>query len=366
MELLGENLSELRRRTTTGKFSMATTLQLGIVFIRSLEQMHDLGYLHRDIKPSNFVIGGEGRKNQVFLIDFGLARKYVMPDGSIRPSRDQAGFRGTARYASINSHLSRDLGRRDDLWSVLYMLIEFAKGYLPWRKLKEKDEIRDIKIKMNTPELVDDLPKEFQQFMDHLQALDFADRPDYDYLIQLLQHKLSLIGANDKTPYDWETSGHIITSSEPAESVTVRPDSAGKPVMSADAEEIEAENGRAPSDADPDNPRIYKLVAGRRGNNMQHSEAENAHNSQSNYGTRSGENPQKADFDNSDLEAHDEDDNNLSTSEKQHAHKSQSSVQPPRHSTDEAEMEPVRKSNTGPNRPAPAHHNTPKCKCTIM
>ncbi len=39
----------------------------------------------------------------------------------VRPPREQSGFRGTARYASINAHLSRDLARRDDLWSLLYM-----------------------------------------------------------------------------------------------------------------------------------------------------------------------------------------------------------------------------------------------------
>lgn len=255
MELLGDNLSELRRKTVTGKFSMATTLLLGIVFIRSLEQIHDLGYLHRDVKPSNFVIGNEGRRNQVFVIDFGLARKFVMPDGSIRPARDQAGFRGTARYASIHSHMSRDLGRRDDLWSILYILIEFAKGFLPWRKLKEKDEIRDVKINMNTPELCADLPKEFLQFMDHLQALDYADRPDYDYLIQLLRHRLKLIGCDEHTPYDWEAGPNAIQPSTlPSSPDPMRADSAGRPVLSTDI---------APND-DPDNPVVYKLVAGGR------------------------------------------------------------------------------------------------------
>jgi tau tubulin kinase len=265
MELLGDNLSELRRKTATGKFSLATTLMLGVVFVRSLEQIHDLGYLHRDVKPSNFVVGNEGRRNQVFVIDFGLARKFVMPDGSIRPARDQAGFRGTARYASINSHMSRDLGRRDDLWSVLYILIEFAKGYLPWRKLKEKDEIRDVKINMNTPELCDELPKEFLQFMDHLQALDYADRPDYDYLVQLMQHRLKLLGFDDHTPYDWESTsstGNGLNSSAIGSSLAgassspdlARPDSAGRPVISTDA--------GAPED--PDTPVIYKLVAGGR------------------------------------------------------------------------------------------------------
>lgn len=65
-----------------------------------------------------------------------------MANGEVRPSREQSGFRGTARYASLNSHQGKDLGRMDDLWSLFYVLIEFATGTLPWRKLKDKDQVR--------------------------------------------------------------------------------------------------------------------------------------------------------------------------------------------------------------------------------
>jgi tau tubulin kinase len=56
------------------------------------------------------------------LIDFGLARKYRLPSGEIRPPRKSAGFRGTARYASINSHHSKELGRRYVLKILLNIL----------------------------------------------------------------------------------------------------------------------------------------------------------------------------------------------------------------------------------------------------
>lgn len=205
MELLGSNLSELRRRQSEGRFSMTTTLKLGQQMLNSIEACHDLGYLHRDIKPSNFAMGLEpSKKGKVFLIDFGLARRYVLNTGEVRPARDSTGFRGTARYASIHSHLSRDLGRRDDLWSLLYVLIEFANGSLPWRKIKDKDQIGEMKIELNKAELVLDLPSEFLAFMQHLQSLQYEDRPDYTYLRGLLLTAYENAGGDEFTPFDWE------------------------------------------------------------------------------------------------------------------------------------------------------------------
>jgi tau tubulin kinase len=85
MELLGENISELRRRQPLGKFTMPTTLRLGIQMITILESIHDMGYVHRDVKPSNFVLGLGSKKSNIYVIDFGLARRFVGPDGDVRP-----------------------------------------------------------------------------------------------------------------------------------------------------------------------------------------------------------------------------------------------------------------------------------------
>ena len=52
-----------------------------------------------------------------------------------------AGFRGTVRYASVNAHHNREMGCHDDLWSLLYMLVEFVNGQLPWRKIKDKEQV---------------------------------------------------------------------------------------------------------------------------------------------------------------------------------------------------------------------------------
>ena len=125
MQLLGDNLSELRRTTPTKRFSLRTVSQLGLQMVEAIREMHENGYVHRDIKPSNFCIGlptatahgggddgpgdGEGR---CYILDFGLARRWKQRDGEIRPARESVEFRGTCRYASKHSHMSEELGRR--------------------------------------------------------------------------------------------------------------------------------------------------------------------------------------------------------------------------------------------------------------
>ncbi|KAL0477699.1 serine/threonine-protein kinase, partial [Acrasis kona] len=169
MERLGDNLAELRKQCPGQVFSMCTSLRLGIQMIEALEGIHKLGFIHRDVKPSNFVMGPKNntkKRNKAFLIDFGLARKFRLPSGEIRPPRKNAGFRGTARYASINSHHKRELGRADDIWSVFYAVVEFLKGSLPWMKMKDKDQIGQVKERETNPELVKDLPPEFLTFLE--------------------------------------------------------------------------------------------------------------------------------------------------------------------------------------------------------
>lgn len=144
MQLQGKNLAELRRAQTRTAFSLSTTLRLGLQILRAIESIHSVGFLHRDIKPSNFSIGRLPYNSRlVYMLDFGLARQYTTGTGEVRCPRAAAGFRGTVRYASINAHRNREMGRHDDLWSLFYMLVEFVNGQLPWRKIKDKEQVKN-------------------------------------------------------------------------------------------------------------------------------------------------------------------------------------------------------------------------------
>ena len=204
MEKLGPNLADLRRMSPHGNFNIYTTLNAGISCLRAIQGVHELGLIHRDIKPSNFVIGLGPNARTCYLIDFGLARRYRRSSGEVRSERENAGFRGTSRYASLRSHQHRELGRADDLWSLLFLLVEFATGTLPWRKYKEKEDIGKCKAEAINAQLVKNLPREFQPFLEHLHSLEYDSEPNYDYLVSLMEHALQRRGYPADRPLDWE------------------------------------------------------------------------------------------------------------------------------------------------------------------
>ena len=205
MTLLGPNLSELRKRQPDQKFSLSTTLRVGVQIVTAVRAIHDCGFLHRDIKPSNFAIGADPCTSRTcYMLDFGLARQYTTPTGEVRPARPVAGFRGTVRYASINAHLSKDLGRHDDLWSVFYLLVELATGMLPWRKLRDRDEAGKFKAEYDHKKLIKTLPSEFQSLLGHLEALTYSDKPNYSFILGLFGKATKQLGAQESDPLDWE------------------------------------------------------------------------------------------------------------------------------------------------------------------
>ncbi|KAF9812508.1 hypothetical protein SFRURICE_018996, partial [Spodoptera frugiperda] len=205
MQLQGRNLAELRRAQPRGAFSLSTTLRLGLQILKAIDSIHSVGFLHRDIKPSNFSIGRHPSNcRKVYMLDFGLARQYTTSNGQVRPPRAAAGFRGTVRYASINAHKNKEMGRHDDLWSLFYMLVEFVNGQLPWRKIKDKEQVGLMKEKYDHRLLLKHLPSELRQFLEHVQQLEYADSPDYAMLTSLLERCCKRRGIRDTDPYDWE------------------------------------------------------------------------------------------------------------------------------------------------------------------
>lgn len=175
-----------------------------------VEAAHSLKCIHRDIKPDNFLMGIGKRGNQVNVIDFGLAKKYRDPKTHFHiPYRENKNLTGTARYASINTHLGVEQSRRDDMESLGYVMLYFCRGSLPWQGLKaatkkqKYDRIMEKKMTTPTDVLCRGFPNEFAIYLNYTRSLRFDDKPDYSYLRKIFRDLFVREGFQYDYVFDW-------------------------------------------------------------------------------------------------------------------------------------------------------------------
>ena len=210
MELLGKSLEDLFQDYKR-KFSLKTVCLLAQQMLERMEFIHNKHIIHRDIKPDNFVIGVNNKSEIVYILDFGLAKKY-------RSSRTLQHIKfninkkltGTARYASINALRGCEQSRRDDLEAIGYVLMYFLRGSLPWQGLKvdrKEDRYKKIyeKKKATTPEeLCSGFPPELAEYVRYTRNLEFEQNPDYNYLRGLFRKIMEDKGYDpNDIKFDW-------------------------------------------------------------------------------------------------------------------------------------------------------------------
>ena len=204
MDLLDKTLENIKRER--GGFTIKTTLLISIQMFQLLNTIHYNYIVHRDIKPTNFMFGYKDEKYKLYLIDFGLC--VYGKNGEIYNVEKSSSFIGNLNYGSYMSLLKNKPDYKDDIESVLYIMIEMYLGKLPWSNIElNKKNIPLLIIKKN-PQLVYDFCK-FNKLPHYMlkvvRYVLFSNRRtlDYNYILTMLRNQLCEQGYKEDYQYDW-------------------------------------------------------------------------------------------------------------------------------------------------------------------
>ncbi|EPB73809.1 hypothetical protein ANCCEY_07099 [Ancylostoma ceylanicum] len=210
---VGKNLWDLRVENPQRRFSLVTSIRVAEQTLAGIRDLHTCGYIHRDIKPPNFAIGREedGDQHTVYILDFGLSRRYRSLGKDLRYQRVKAAFRGTTRYASISALELKDQSRKDDVESWWYMVLEWMVGHLPWRHCRggQRDIVRFLKLELRKRPLLEKIleggPVEYMSnIILYIDTLEYASIPDYDHIAAQLQASMEAHHLSYADPPDWD------------------------------------------------------------------------------------------------------------------------------------------------------------------
>lgn len=164
-------------------------LQLGIQMIKRIETLHSKYLLHRDIKPDNFMLG---TNKQLFLIDFGLCKRYDHDGIHIEETQDvNKTIIGSVNFVSLNVHKGIEPSRRDDIESCIYIILYLLQdGQLPWLKEKNINKIVRLKNELTNGDLCSPFIK---CMLSLTRMLAFKEAPNYGELITILETELNQI-----------------------------------------------------------------------------------------------------------------------------------------------------------------------------
>ena len=212
--LLGKSLYD-RFNDLNKKFTIKDNCMIGIQILERLEYIHSKNFIHRDVKPHNFLSGLKD-ESLIYIIDFGLAKKYRSERGNHVRFSVSKNITGTPRFCSANAMRGGEQSRRDDLESFCYVIIYFFKGCLPWQGLKvasryERFElIAKMKKTTKVEKLCEGLPEEIIILCKYIKKLSFVDNPNYEYMKELLFDILKKLNLGNDNYFSWLQNKNII------------------------------------------------------------------------------------------------------------------------------------------------------------
>lgn len=211
MDCLGPSLGQQLKRKPRRRFSTQSVLQIAIQGIKCLQALHRTGVVHRDVKPDNMVVGREGDR-RLYLVDFGLAARYMDWKGRHVPRSKRQGAVGTVDFASVNSMQGLKISRRDDLMSLGYSLVYLHQGSLPWSKVRGRtmselqERVCEKKRKIKLTRLCGSMPHEFVDYFRDVEKLAYNATPDYRQLIRRFKGVMRKRRYSEDNVFEWTSS----------------------------------------------------------------------------------------------------------------------------------------------------------------
>lgn len=222
IQRLGGDLSSVRQLCGS-KMSLGDALRIGIQLVKRLRTLHATGYVHGTLHPGNVMFGQMGtlEDKTVFLIDFGDASPFLLRNGMHVGESNVPHVVGTLDFGSPSMLQRRTQSRRDDMQSVLYLLIHLHFGQLPWSNyIQERSssrrsgkpqsaaaefaaELASYKTSILAHEITHGFPEAMCTFAWYVINLQFAEEPRYDVYLDLLRASLKEADNNGERSFDW-------------------------------------------------------------------------------------------------------------------------------------------------------------------
>ncbi|GMS94910.1 hypothetical protein PENTCL1PPCAC_17085, partial [Pristionchus entomophagus] len=209
MQMLGPDLGKLRRSLPEKRFSLATALKVALQTVDRLHALHDAGWLCRQ-RREGAKSGGwndEQDNGQIYMLDFGFARRFRDTEGNLIRPRANAALVGTFQYAPLAAHAHKDQSPKDDLESWFYMTVELIKGPLPWGNFKDYHQMGNYKKAIRNEKRSDFLsgcPDELGTIMDSIDRTQFFEEPQYDLISREIRSAAARADVDLEMPFDWQ------------------------------------------------------------------------------------------------------------------------------------------------------------------
>lgn len=210
MQLLGKSIEDLFN-SCKRIFTMKTVIVLSNHILDRIENIHSRCFIHRDLKPDNIMIGFNSNSKVIYIIDFGLSKRYKDPNTGIHIAyKEGKSLTGTARYTSLNTHLGIEQARRDDIETFIYIIIYLLKGNLPWQGIKAKnskekyEKIKNMKLEYKVEDLCKELPIQIKELLQYARNMTFKEKPNYEYIRNKLNEIKNEMNIEYDGIYDWE------------------------------------------------------------------------------------------------------------------------------------------------------------------